>query len=523
VATELKHTVKPSGGDYTTLDAAIDHLVASHANLVTADKYALVEIGGTWSSADTAAVTVAGLTTSATCYLFVYTDAANRATASALKTDRYRLQTTNAKAVYLDDNYSYWDGLQIATVGVNGNDQHVFHCNGVTSVTLSNCRLTGANSETYYQTIARMSNTAVLYNCIIENGGQVTATIGIRAYGTTVDAYNCVVRNCHEGVNEVSGALSMYDSCILDCTHDWNVGAAVLMSYCAIDDAYPSAPSGNEVAESGGGAGWPLDFTDAANGDFTLLATSNLVGAGGMAGSGTFSNDIEGTVRGAAWDVGPYEYVSSGYTLACDGGSYALTGTAASPLKGSLVAADAGSYALTGQDAGVYYGRAIDADAGAYSLSGADTTLLRAAKIIPEAGAYALTGQAVGTLWGRLLAAEAGAYTLTGQDIAALLGRLIAAEAGGYVVTGQDAAALFGRKLAAEAGSYLVTGQDVTLIYTPGGGTYVLTAEGGVYAVTGYDAATIWRRPVGTEGGLVKRWDGSSWVTVNSIVVYRNP
>jgi hypothetical protein len=29
-----------------------------------------------------------------------------------------------------------------------------------------------------------------------------------------------------------------------------------------------------------------------------------------MAGSGTFSDDIEGTTRGAAWDLGPYEYTS---------------------------------------------------------------------------------------------------------------------------------------------------------------------------------------------------------------------
>lgn len=110
---------------------------------------------------------------------------------------------------------------------------------------------------------------------------------------------------------------------------------------------------------------------------------------------------------------------------------------------GYSLVCDGGSYVLTGQTMSPLRAAKVDADAGAYALSGADTTLLRAA----------------------LLAVEAGAYALTGQDLAALLGR----------------------KISAEAGSYAVTGSDVTLIYTPGGGAYVITAEGGVYAITGLD------------------------------------
>ena len=49
---------------------------------------------------------------------------------------------------------------------------------------------------------------------------------------------------------------------------------------------------------------------DAANGDFTLKATSNLVGAG-LDLSGTFTTDIDGETR-VAWDVGPDEYIVAG-------------------------------------------------------------------------------------------------------------------------------------------------------------------------------------------------------------------
>src|SRR5574343_565781 len=98
MATELKHTVKPSGGDFTSLDAAIDHLVASHANLVGSDNYATIEIDGTWSSADTAAVALAGITTDATRYLHIYTTAAARHDGK-WDTGAYMLYVANNSAI----------------------------------------------------------------------------------------------------------------------------------------------------------------------------------------------------------------------------------------------------------------------------------------------------------------------------------------------------------------------------------------------------------------------------------------
>ena len=63
MAALLKHTVMPAGGDYTSLDACIDHLVATHPGFVAADVYGEVEISGDWSAgADTAGVTCSGLT-----------------------------------------------------------------------------------------------------------------------------------------------------------------------------------------------------------------------------------------------------------------------------------------------------------------------------------------------------------------------------------------------------------------------------------------------------------------------------
>jgi hypothetical protein len=193
---------------------------------------------------------------------------------------------------------------------------------------------------------------------------------------------------------------------------------------------------------------------------------------------------------------------ATGYTLACAGGSYAVTGTAVTPKRDGKIVPEAGSYALTGQAAGAYYGRAIDADAGAYSLSGADVTLPRTFKIIPEAGAYALTGQALSPLKGSKIVPDAGSYVLTGAEAAALYGRAIDADAGAYLVTGQAASLLRAARLALDAGAYVLTGQAVTLTYVPGGGAYLLSCEGGTYAITGADAGLLRAAKIAVESGI---------------------
>lgn len=176
------------------------------------------------------------------------------------------------------------------------------------------------------------------------------------------------------------------------------------------------------------------------------------------------------------------------YTLACDGGSYGLTGQVMTPKRDGQIVSGAGSYSLAGQDAGVYYGRAIDADGGSYAITGSNASLLRAALLALGSGAYALTGSDAAVLLGRLLSTEAGTYVLTGAAIAALYGRAIDADAGAYVITGQDAALLRAARLAVEAGTYVLTGQDVTLTYVPGAGAYILSCSSGTYAIVGGDA-----------------------------------
>src|SRR3990167_10661052 len=91
-ATQLKKTVKPSGGDYTSLEACMN---ANEQDLVAADKYFDVEIDGTWSSADTTAVTIENYTTDATHYINIYTTATARHL-GAWSTNYYMFALNNA-------------------------------------------------------------------------------------------------------------------------------------------------------------------------------------------------------------------------------------------------------------------------------------------------------------------------------------------------------------------------------------------------------------------------------------------
>lgn len=317
MATLLKHTVAPSGGDYTTLKDAYAHLVAAHANLVTADVYAEIEISGNWSgSPDTTAVSCNGLTTDATHYVHIYTDSSNRAGAT-WDTTKYILSVSNASALSILDDYVRIDGMQITTPAIDGTDDAVLQVAGITAtnndIRISNCTLKGANDPDTRQYVFSCSDAdtiLTMWNCYAYDASPAVANAaGFYLNPATANLYNCLAYNCQKGLTRAAGTVNVYDSVSFYNADDFS-GTFNVIDYCASDDGDGT----NAVAESGGGAAWPSDFNAAASGNFTLVSTSNLIGAGGRAGSGTFSTDIAGTTRGAAWDLGPFEYVSSAVT-----------------------------------------------------------------------------------------------------------------------------------------------------------------------------------------------------------------
>lgn len=230
-----------------------------------------------------------------------------------------------------------------------------------------------------------------------------------------------------------------------------------------------------------------------------------------------FSN---GAMSTSTWSQTPNQNIdspftaSSNKTLAASGGSYTLTGTAATPKLGRNTAAGAGSYAITGTAATPRKGQVVAAGVGSYALTGTAATTLHAWRPSATAGSYTFTGTAASPRRNLPLIAGSGSYLLTGTAASPLHAWKPTAGAGAYALTGTAASPLHGWKVAAGAGSYALTGTDASLrrgLSLPAtGGSYALTgtsasllhawrvsAGSGSYALTGTDA-TLTKSTLGT-------------------------
>jgi hypothetical protein len=128
-ASQLLHTVKPSGGDFTSLNACIDHLQSTHSNLKTSNQYADIEIDGSWSSDDTTAVDISAITSGHHNYINIYTkagDSRHDGKRYGSKSTAYRLVVASSFGVFpinfngAGPQHIRIDGLQIKPTGSSG-------------------------------------------------------------------------------------------------------------------------------------------------------------------------------------------------------------------------------------------------------------------------------------------------------------------------------------------------------------------------------------------------------------------
>src|SRR3990167_873473 len=106
MATIVTSTIKPSGGDYTSLSA---WEAAKQSDIVTADQIQQAEC---YSMSDTTAVVIDGWTTDATRYIKVYTPISERHDGK-WNTGKYRLDETTGSGIKNNENYVRIDGIQI--------------------------------------------------------------------------------------------------------------------------------------------------------------------------------------------------------------------------------------------------------------------------------------------------------------------------------------------------------------------------------------------------------------------------
>lgn len=188
------------------------------------------------------------------------------------------------------------------------------------------------------------------------------------------------------------------------------------------------------------------------------------------------------------------------YEIAADGGTYAITGAAATFDVTRTIAADGGTYSITGAAAGLTVGREVSAGSGSYAITGAAAGLTATRVITADGGAYSITGASVTFDVARTIAAGSGVYTITGADATLTHGtdvdKEIVADGGTYTITGAAAGLLAGRVLEAGSGTYSITGAAAGLL-----AGRAIQADGGTYAITGADAGLFTTRTLSANGG----------------------
>ncbi|MFC1701124.1 hypothetical protein ACFLZ0_03250, partial [Patescibacteria group bacterium] len=160
----------------------------------------VAQIDGSWTAADTTAVTIDGWTTDANHYIKVYTTATARHngiyTGDGGKSTAYRLAVANAQGIVYREAHVRIDGLQIEITSASGDAQGPIYSGGTfvagDRLDVSNCILKGHGNTDYYEAGIDSANNITRYtwNTIIYN-------ISLNANSVGIDAryldyiYNC--------------------------------------------------------------------------------------------------------------------------------------------------------------------------------------------------------------------------------------------------------------------------------------------------------------------------------------------
>jgi len=297
----LYKTVKPSGGDYTSLEACMN---ANEQDL-TGDGWFDVEIDGTWSSADTTAVTIHNYTTTADDYINIYTTSAARHL-GVYSTSYYRLLVAGYLSYPLTISSTF---VAIVGLQIYGNNTST----AVITITVAQSTINNnIITEIGGNRLVSLSNGGAawtvknIFNNIIYTSGSQEG-IGIYYYnpGGTINIYNNTIYSCTTGISyydNYNGGNIKNNLCITNTT-DYNLGGSSV--------TFTNNGSSDLTGNVGFRSMVDTDlFVDTAS-NYHLKAGAAAIDVGTDL-SGTFTDDIDGVTRSGTWDIGADEYVAAG-------------------------------------------------------------------------------------------------------------------------------------------------------------------------------------------------------------------
>jgi hypothetical protein len=318
-------TIKPSGGDYTSLS---NWEAGRQADLTATDS----EWAECYAMEDATAVTISGWTTTSTNRIRIYC-ASGHGHEGSWSDSKYRLVVSVAGGGVISqtENYVTLDGLQIYNTasdrpcGIIFNAGTFTNANNLTEV--SRCILRGTpNTSTFDATLShggiRTNNlssdrlilhvsNSVFYGWKNGAGGSgLMCGIEMRAYLGTGKFYNCTIHDCEVGIRQNSSTVTIKNTIFSGCI-SIDASGTVADTYCATTS---NNTKGLNPSGTGNRFSQTFSFTDAANGDFRLLSSDTGAKDHGADLSGdapAVTVDIKGESRTGTYDIGADEYIAS--------------------------------------------------------------------------------------------------------------------------------------------------------------------------------------------------------------------
>lgn len=338
-------TVKSSGGDYTSLNAALAGMSGNlttdcggsgGAGILTIECYAMNDT----TDADTGT----GYTTSSSYYINITSPSSERH-AGVWSTSKYRLVCSNSYggALTLQENYVKVTYLQIHNsnadrpAGINCPTTLTDNANLIT-IAYNLIKVSPSGNQYGYKsapirTVGDYIDTRIYNNILYDgrSGNDDSYGINISSFGSSNLIYNNTIANCETGVysdnnNTVTLKNNIFTSCDVPATG----------TYAAGTDYNVTDHDSMHYTVTGGGnshdhTSHTFTFTDSDNDNYHLGSTDTGAIDLGVSdpGSGLFSDDIDGESRSGSWDCGADEYVSAG-------GSIPLSNPFSRPFSQSL-------------------------------------------------------------------------------------------------------------------------------------------------------------------------------------------
>ena len=345
MVTEVIKTVRASGGDYTTLSAAI---AGEARDLVAADESCTIECYNDWPNGLDDQVNVSGFTTDAD-HCVKITSPISQRHHGILKNDAGEyagftliVVPTNSWAIVTANNYVIIENIAIDVTNT-GRGGGISIGTSTTGSVVKNCLVNAAKyqpSFKAFQLSPNSSRTATIVNCLATNS-EFAFGLGYRG---SVYAYNCMsidssVYGFRFNENLAASTITLRNCLSRAATgSDFSLGSSAGgtrdVQYCASADATADdwGGTGNRINQT-------FDFVDESADNFQITEDDTGAQRYGIDLSSDpiypFSDDIAANIRTIPWDIGAF--VAAFSVNVKDNSLYSMLQKRISHLAGHLI------------------------------------------------------------------------------------------------------------------------------------------------------------------------------------------